>query len=84
MPLEGSFTPTEDGNYIAAYSDEDDTLDEIRRHSKRDADIYPVFSNMMYEMAKAVRPILTMVPPDPANPGGDENGRINDRNGHQF
>ena len=71
MPLEGSFTPTEDGNYIAAYSDEDDTLDEIRRHSKRDADIYPVFSNMMYEMAKAVRPILTMVPPDPANPGMD-------------
>jgi phytoene dehydrogenase-like protein len=69
IPLEGAFTPMEDGNYIASYADEDDTLAEIRRHSKRDADIYPVFSNMMYDLARAVRPILTMIPPDPANPG---------------
>ena len=69
LPLEGSFTPMEDGNYIASYADEDDTLDEIRRHSRRDADIYPVFSNMMYELARAVKPILTMVPPDLAHPG---------------
>ncbi|MCP4427628.1 MAG: NAD(P)/FAD-dependent oxidoreductase [Chloroflexi bacterium] len=70
-PLEGAFTPMENGNYIASYADEDDTLDEIRRHSRRDADIYPVFSNTMYELAQAVRPILTMVPPDLANPGLD-------------
>ena len=69
LPLEGAFTPMENGNYIASYADEDDTLDEIRRHSRRDADIYPVYSNMMYDLARAVRPILTMVPPDPANPG---------------
>ncbi|MCP4419872.1 MAG: NAD(P)/FAD-dependent oxidoreductase, partial [Chloroflexi bacterium] len=71
LPLEGSFTPMENGNYIAAYADEDDTLDEIRRHSRRDADIYPVFSNMMYDLARAVKPILTMVPPDLASPGID-------------
>lgn len=71
MPLEGAFTPTEDGNYIASYADEDDTLDEIRRHSRSDADIFPVFSNTMYELARAVRPIMTMVPPDLANPGLD-------------
>jgi phytoene dehydrogenase-like protein len=69
LPLEGAFTPMEDGDYIASYADEDDTLDEIRRHSRRDADIYPVFSNMMYDLARAVRPILTMSPPDLANPG---------------
>jgi len=69
LPLEGSFTPMEDGNYIANYPDEDDTLDEIRRHSRRDAAIFPVFSNMMYELARAVKPILTMVPPDLASPG---------------
>jgi phytoene dehydrogenase-like protein len=69
MPLEGAFTPMEDGNYIASYADEDDTLDEIRRHSRSDADIFPVFSNTMYDLARAVRPILTMVPPDPAKPG---------------
>jgi phytoene dehydrogenase-like protein len=69
MPLEGAFTPMEDGNYIASYADEHDTLDEIRRHSRSDADIYPVFSNTMYDLARAVRPILTMVPPDLAKPG---------------
>jgi phytoene dehydrogenase-like protein len=71
IPLEGAFTPMENGNYFATYADEDDTLDEVRRHSRRDADIYPVFSNMMYDLARAIRPILTMVPPDPANPGLD-------------
>jgi phytoene dehydrogenase-like protein len=69
LPLEGAFTPMEDGNYIASYADEDDTLEEIRRHSIRDADIFPVFSNMMYDLARAVRPILTMSPPNLANPG---------------
>lgn len=69
MPLEGSFTPMEDGNYYASYSDLDDTLDEIRRHSRRDAAIYTEFSKMMYELAQAVKPILTMPAPDLANPG---------------
>jgi phytoene dehydrogenase-like protein len=69
LPLEGSFTPTEDGDYIASYADEDDTIDEIRRHSIRDADIYPTYGNMMYELARAVRPILEMSPPDLAKPG---------------
>ncbi|HEY48306.1 MAG TPA: NAD(P)/FAD-dependent oxidoreductase [Anaerolineae bacterium] len=71
MPLEGAFTPMEDGNYIASYADEDDTLDEIRRHSRRDADIFPLYSNLMYDLARAVRPILTMVPPDLRRPGMD-------------
>ncbi|MCP4359865.1 MAG: NAD(P)/FAD-dependent oxidoreductase [Chloroflexi bacterium] len=71
LPLEGAFTPMENGNYIATYADEDDTLDEIRRHSRRDADIYPLFSNMMYDLARAVKPILTMVPPDLGSPGID-------------
>jgi len=82
LPLEGSFTPTEDGNYIASYPDEDDTLDEIRRHSKRDADIYPVFSNTMYDLARAVRPILMMVPPNPANPGLDGLRTLRDFGSH--
>jgi phytoene dehydrogenase-like protein len=72
----------EDGNYIASYADEDDTLAEIRRHSKRDADIYPVFSNLMYDLARAVRPILTMLPPDLAKPGWDGLRTLRDFGGH--
>ncbi len=82
MPLEGAFTPMEDGNYIASYSDEDDTLAEIRRHSKRDADIFPVFNIMMYDLARAVKPILTMIPPDPANPGLEGLRTLRDLGGH--
>jgi phytoene dehydrogenase-like protein len=82
MPLEGAFTPMEDGNYIASYADEDDTLDEIRRHSRIDADIFPLFSNTMYDLARAVRPILTMVPPDLANPGLEGLRTLRDFGGH--
>jgi phytoene dehydrogenase-like protein len=69
MPLDGGFTPMEDGNYLASYPDEASNIEEIRRHSRRDADRYVEFNNMMYDLAFAVKPILAMVPPDPGSPG---------------
>jgi phytoene dehydrogenase-like protein len=69
MPYHTAFVPMEDGNYFAYYADEASTREEIKRHSRRDADKYPEFNQMMYEMAFAVKPIIGMVPPDPANPG---------------
>ena len=71
IPSDSTFTPMEDGNSIAMYPDYPSTLDEIKRHSTRDADVYVEFSNLMYELAHAVKPILGMIPPDPANPGLD-------------
>ncbi len=71
LPLESAFVPMEDGNYFASYSDSASTREEIKRHSKRDAERYPEFNQMMYEMAYAVKPILGMVPPDPLMPGFD-------------
>jgi phytoene dehydrogenase-like protein len=68
-PLTGGFTPMEDGNYLALYGDEAQIYEEIRRHSQRDADAYIEFGELMYELALAVKPILEMVPPDPARPG---------------
>ncbi len=69
MPYHTAFAPMEDGNYFAYYADAASTREELKRHSRRDADKYPEFNQMMYEMAFAVKPILGMVPPDPANPG---------------
>ncbi len=69
LPLDSNFTPMENGNYLAAYPDDSSSLDEIRRHSRRDADVYAEFNNMLYELAYAVKPILKTVPPDPGNPG---------------
>ena len=69
LPLQSSFVPMENGDYFATHPDEASTREEILRHSKRDADIFPKFDQLMYKMAHAVKPILSMVPPDPANPG---------------
>jgi phytoene dehydrogenase-like protein len=69
LPLDSTFVPMEDGNYFAYYPDSASTREEILRHSARDADAYYEFNQMMYEMAFAVKPILGMVPPDPAAPG---------------
>jgi phytoene dehydrogenase-like protein len=41
------------------------TQREIRRHSRIDAEAYDEFSKMMTPMCRFVKPILSMVPPDP-------------------
>jgi phytoene dehydrogenase-like protein len=69
MPYHTAFVPMENGDYFAYYADAASTREEIKRHSRRDADKYPEFNQMMYEMAFAVKPVLGMVPPDPASPG---------------
>ena len=68
IPLEGTFIPMEDNNYLALWPDEGDTREDIKRHSLRDAERYFEFEELMYEMAYAVKPILGMVPPDLVSP----------------
>ena len=69
MPLQSSFAPMENGDSLAFYPDEASSRAELKRHSVRDADMFPKFSQLMYEMAFAVKPILGAVPPDPSRPG---------------
>ncbi|TFG95674.1 MAG: NAD(P)/FAD-dependent oxidoreductase, partial [Myxococcales bacterium] len=68
-PLDSAFVPMENGDHFATYSDPESMRQEIRRHSVRDAEMAPKFSQLMYEMAFAVKPILGVVPPDPSRPG---------------
>jgi phytoene dehydrogenase-like protein len=67
LPLESTVTPLDDGDYLASWSDADESRRELARHSLRDADAMPVFGRAMQHMAMAVKPILGMVPPDPAS-----------------
>jgi phytoene dehydrogenase-like protein len=69
LPLDSAFVPMENGDRLAFYSDEPSNRAELARHSRRDAEEYPRFSQLMYEMAFAVKPILSTVPPDPSRPG---------------
>jgi phytoene dehydrogenase-like protein len=67
LPLESTITPLDNGDYLGSWSDPDESRNELRRHSPRDADAMAVFGRLMQHMAMAVKPILGMVPPDPAS-----------------
>ena len=55
------------GDYLAAWDDHDLTRREIYRHSPKDAEAYDEYSRLMARMAKAIKPLLSMVPPDPSS-----------------
>jgi phytoene dehydrogenase-like protein len=65
LPLDGTFTPMPNGDYLWRMNDHGRTLREIRRHSRVDAEAYEEFSKMMTPMCRFVKPILSMIPPDP-------------------
>lgn len=70
LPLASTFTPMEGGgrgDYVAAWGDHDLTRREIQRHSPRDAEAYDEYSRLMARTAKAIKPLLSMVPPDPSS-----------------
>lgn len=67
LPLPSTFTPMFNGDYLAFWDDHEETRNEIYRHSPNDADAYDEYGRLMYHMAKAVRPILSMIPPDPTS-----------------
>ena len=82
IPLEGTFIPMENNDYLALWPDEGDTREDIKRHSRRDAERYFEFEEMMYEMAYAVKPILGMVPPDMVSPSLRDLGTLRDLGKH--
>jgi phytoene dehydrogenase-like protein len=65
LPLDGTFTPMLNGDYLWRMNDHGRTVREIRRHSRLDAEAYEEFSKMMTPMCRFVKPILSMIPPDP-------------------
>src|SRR5437879_3105784 len=65
LPLDGTFTPLPDGDYLWRMSDHAQTRREIYRHSPTDAEAYDEYAKAMVDMARFVKPILSMVPPDP-------------------
>src|SRR5262252_1074962 len=65
LPLDGTFSPMPNGDYLWRVNDHAKTQREIRRHSRLDAEAYDEFSKMMTPMCRFVKPMLSMVPPDP-------------------
>jgi phytoene dehydrogenase-like protein len=67
LPLDGTFTPMPDGNYLWRVNDHEKTRREIARHSRLDAEAYDEYGRAMIEMGRFAKPILSLTPPDPTS-----------------
>jgi phytoene dehydrogenase-like protein len=64
-PIDGTFTPVTQGRYLWRVDDHDTTRRQIALHSRLDAEAYEPYHKAMIEMARFVKPLLNMTPPDP-------------------
>jgi len=67
LPLESTITPLSNGDYLGQWNDHDQNRRELARHSLRDAEAYDEFGLMLHQMARAMKPLLAMAPPDPTS-----------------
>jgi phytoene dehydrogenase-like protein len=67
LPLESTLTPLANDDYLAQWSDHDQNLRELARHSMRDAEAYDEFGLLLHRMARAIKPLLGVAPPDPGS-----------------
>ena len=67
LPLDGTFTPMPNGDYLWRVNDHAKTRREIARHSRLDAEAYDEYARAMVEMGRFIKPILGMLPPDPTS-----------------
>jgi phytoene dehydrogenase-like protein len=69
LPLESTITPLLEGpmsgSYLGQWSDHDQNRRELARHSLRDAEAYDEFGLMLHQMARAIKPLLGLAPPNP-------------------
>jgi phytoene dehydrogenase-like protein len=72
LPLDGTFTPLRagdgpksgGGDYLWRVNDHGRTIRELRRWSASDAEAYEEYGQLMVDMARFIKPILSVVPPD--------------------
>jgi phytoene dehydrogenase-like protein len=70
LPLDGTFTPLgkglgpAGGDYLWRVNDHGRTIRELRRWSASDAEAYEEYGQLMVEMARFIKPILAITPPD--------------------
>ena len=66
MPLmmPSSFHPTGDGDYLLLGDDHGQNVQEIRRHSRHDADAYDRYHHDLDLVCQAIQPLFDNAPPD--------------------
>jgi phytoene dehydrogenase-like protein len=66
-PKDGNGNPIGTGDYLWRVNDHGRTVRELRRWSRLDAEAYEEYGQLMVDMARFIKPILSIVPPDPAS-----------------
>ena len=69
LPLDSTLTPLPDGDRLYRDGDHFRSWREIARFSVRDAEAYDDYGRSLFFMARAVKYLLDIVPPDPARLG---------------
>ena len=64
LMMPSSFHPTGDGDYLLIGDDHQQNLQEIRRHSPRDADAFERYHHDLDRVVQAVQPLFDNAPPD--------------------
>ena len=64
LMMPSSFHPTGDGDYLLFGDDHAPNLQEIRRHSPRDADAYERYHRDLDRVCQAIRPLFDNPPPE--------------------
>ena len=64
-----SFSPFLDGRYLFMGPDSKMNLEQIAKFSKKDAENYPKYEQMLGTVASVIEPTLTLTPPNIINPG---------------
>lgn len=67
VPLQGSCTFTQDGDYFGSYHHSDIKRREMARHSQRDADAAVRFDADLMKWCRLIRGMLLRTPPDPGS-----------------
>ena len=67
LMMPSSFHPTGDGGYLLFGDDHAQNVQEVRRHSPRDADAYERYHHDLDRVVQAVRPLFDRAPPDVFN-----------------
>jgi phytoene dehydrogenase-like protein len=66
-PIGPDGQPIGTGDYLWRVNDHGRTIRELRRWSRLDAEAYEEYGQLMVDMARFIKPILSIVPPDPAS-----------------
>jgi phytoene dehydrogenase-like protein len=62
--MPSTFAPMDNGDYLFLGSDHGENLQEIRRHSRRDADAYERYAYDMDRVCQVVKPLFDSAPPN--------------------